>query len=991
PMTPSEEASLSQNLCRSPRALGVLLHDIAVRERCKVLLFVDQLEEMLTMGTDRAVQEAFLRAVCGVADHPSSPVRAVFTVRDDFVGHLGGGSEVAAALSRVFVLRRPGKEALEEVLARPLTTVGHSYDDPALVAEMVDSVKNEPACLPLLQFAGQMLWERRDKGKRRLCRATYEAMGGVAGSLAEHADGALAGMTTAQVELVRQLLLRLVTSAGTRRVVPVGVAVAGLGPGAEEVLDKLTLARLLTVRRAAEGQRQQGKGRDGSAGRSGAGGVSSCSGSSDVSGSNSSSGGSGGEAVLELVHESLVCTWARLARWLEESREELAVLAEVSQAADLWEKRGRRDQEVWDGDALADARRKLARVTTGVPAQVARFIQAGSRKEQRQRRRKRALAAGTMAFLAIVAVWSLLRERETRAQKARAESRQAEAQREGAMAAFGRGDLLEARAKVRGSLETQDSLLGRALWWKLERDPLVWRKDFGTIAYSVSFSPDGRTIAVGTVDGLVHLVDTETLDETRLRGFEKEILSLAFSPDGMLLAAATNVGEIGHWHLQTGAFSILEGHTEAVSQIVFSPDGRQLFSASWDNTIRRWNATSDDAGGVLATLPSPLLGIAISSDGRLVAAAGGDRTTRLLDAATGSAVRVVGGHDSKVSSVAFSPDGSTLATGSSDRAIRIWDTASGSLLALLLGHSDPVKQVAFAGGGKLLVSASYDKTVRLWDVAAKKELSILTRHSDKIAGLAIHPRGLLAVSASADQTVRLFRAALTAATPLPVGHASEAIGLALSPDGKYVASASGDGTARIWEIESGRQQAVLVGHTGRLQAVAYSPDGKLLATGAFDNSVILWNVATAAPQQVLVGHRSIVSGVVFSPGGLLASASPDDTIRLWDLDTGQSKTLVTARTAPPNGLEFSADGKLLAGYDHKIVSIDPASGRESLLGWQDASGEAAPRQKQAERLFFDAGGRWAGMPADGCDGIVVDLTTGERKVLVGHRGVVRWL
>ncbi|MFH0901953.1 MAG: protein kinase, partial [Pseudomonadota bacterium] len=389
----SDDAELlASQLRQSPAMLGVWLHDLAASERCKVLLFVDQLEETFTMVADRAVRDAFLRALCAVADHPSSPVRAVFTVRDDFLGHIEGGPEVAAALARVFVLRRPGKESLEEVLTRPLAAVGYSYDDPGLPPAMVESVSDEPASLPLLQFAGQMLWERRDKNRRLLCRATYEAMGGVAGSLAEHADGVLAGMTTTQVELARQLLLRLVTSAGTRRVVPVSAAVAGLGPGVDEVLDKLTRARLLTIRRAAEGRRRQnGAGRR-SRGERGIGSAAT-GGGSDARGGRNEGGDQGvgrsanGEAVLELVHESLVRTWGRLARWIEESHEELAVLAEIGQAAELWEKRGRRDDEIWQGDALADARRKLTRLATKVPEQVAEFLQAGLRKEQRRRRR----------------------------------------------------------------------------------------------------------------------------------------------------------------------------------------------------------------------------------------------------------------------------------------------------------------------------------------------------------------------------------------------------------------------------------------------------------------------------------------------------------------------------------------------------------------------------------------------------------------------------
>ncbi|MFH0901918.1 MAG: serine/threonine-protein kinase [Pseudomonadota bacterium] len=395
--------ALANQLWRTPASLGVLLHDWAAEERCRVLLFVDQLEETFTMVADRAMQRAFLRAICGVADHPSSPVRAVFTVRDDFLGHVEGGPEVSTALTRVFVLRRPGKEALEETLTRPLTTAGYAYDDPSLPAEMVDSVEGEPACLPLLQFAGQMLWERRDRNRRLLCRVSYQAIGGVAGSLAEHADGVLAAMTPGQVELARQLLLRLVTSAGTRRVVPLAEVVAGLGPGVEEVLNKLTQARLLTVRRAVEaGRRQQG-------------GV-------------KHRGVLGGEAVLELVHESLLRTWTRLARWLEESKEERVLLAEIGQAAELWERRGCRQEEAWQGDDLHEARSRMSRLGTAIPDSVARFLEAGIEREQRAQRRKRSLLTLAIAGLAAVAIVAVLVAQLTFQQKRVAETERSEAQ-----------------------------------------------------------------------------------------------------------------------------------------------------------------------------------------------------------------------------------------------------------------------------------------------------------------------------------------------------------------------------------------------------------------------------------------------------------------------------------------------------------------------------------------------------------------------------------
>ena len=156
-----------------------------------MLLFVDQLEELYTLVEDESERVAFMEAVCTASDDPESPVRVVFTLRDDFLGRLATGDAARRALSRVTVLRSPGVEALREILIRPLEGVGFHYEDDALVDEMVDEVRGEPAALPLLQFAGQELWERRDRKRQLLTREAYRAVGGVAGALAHHARNLL--------------------------------------------------------------------------------------------------------------------------------------------------------------------------------------------------------------------------------------------------------------------------------------------------------------------------------------------------------------------------------------------------------------------------------------------------------------------------------------------------------------------------------------------------------------------------------------------------------------------------------------------------------------------------------------------------------------------------------------------------------------------------------------------------------------------------------
>src|SRR5262249_26740016 len=139
----------------------------------------------------------------------------------------------------------------------------------------------------------------------------------------------------------------------------------GLGREGEEVLSLLTRARLLSVVR--------------------------------------SRGQSDAQATVELAHEALIRSWSTLSRWLDEGREEMVFLAEVGQAAELWEKGGRRPEELWQGDALLEALRALGRCSSPVPPPVTRFLEASRAKAARRVLRRRGFVAALICFLVAVA------------------------------------------------------------------------------------------------------------------------------------------------------------------------------------------------------------------------------------------------------------------------------------------------------------------------------------------------------------------------------------------------------------------------------------------------------------------------------------------------------------------------------------------------------------------------------------------------------------
>ncbi len=137
-----------------------------------------------------------------------------------------------------------------------------------------------------------------------------------------------------------------------------------------------------------------------------------------------------------------------------------------------------------------------------------------------------------------------------------------------------------------------------------------------------------------------------------------------------------------------------------------------------------------------------------------------------------------------------------------------------------------------------------------------------------------------------------------------------------SPDGKLLATST-DNEICLWEVANIKQTITCNGHTAWVQSLAFSPDGQILASGSNDQTIRLWNLDTGQCLKTLRGHASWVQSLAFSPNGqILASGSNDQTVKLWNVHTGQClKTLlghsnrVFFTTFTPNGQTLVTGGE----------------------------------------------------------------------------------
>jgi hypothetical protein len=193
-----------------------------------------------------------------------------------------------------------------------------------------------------------------------------------------------------------------------------------------------------------------------------------------------------------------------------------------------------------------------------------------------------------------------------------------------------------------------------------------------------------------------------------------------------------------------------------------------------------------------------------------------------------------------------------------------------------------------------------------------------------IGSVAFAPDGRTLAVAGADATLRLVDLVNQGEPRVLKGHREHVSAVAFSPDGRRIASASYDRTARLWDAASAENVAVLKGQRGAVTSVAFSPDGRHLATGSIDASVILWDLATLKPAQALTGHKSWVNAVAFCAAGSLATASSDNTVRLWEngAQGWAEKACFTFPEGEVRSLAFSPDGKTLAaGVRYGVLKV----------------------------------------------------------------------
>ncbi|MEM7536897.1 MAG: TIR domain-containing protein [Chloroflexota bacterium] len=911
------------------------------------LLVLDQFEELFSLCQDEDERQQFIDNLLFATNVAQGLTRVVLTMRADFYSQAAHYAALADRLADHQVMISPMTDPeLRDAIAKPAALDGLQLE-PGLLETLIGDVQAEPGALPMLQYTLLELWRRREGNW--LTFDAYHDIGGIRGAIAHRAEALYERFGLEQKEVTRRIMLRLTqpgkNTEDTRQRVYTRELISDANQAklVHQVVQQLADARLLIITHRSDDSHANAH-------------------QTQPSHAQHSHNGAWNQ-VVDVAHEALIRGWPRLQRWVRENRAGLIIHHQLTTAANEWMQNQRDDAYLYRGVKLIETESWACRNDTELNPVEWEFLhisrarieqEEAEREAQRQRELEHAKAlaveqreradeqamfatqlrrsaimlsiisiiatlAATAAILSFRSVQDIRilesQARETAQAEADARAEEVVTRTAAEALAIAR----EAEAKESAAREAQQRIAAETASREILARQLASQAGFHRTS-----NPDlALLLAMEAVSTTLNYDGYVTLEAaTALRSLLKPSYQQVWqTPDHVPKGGVPTIGDTTEGDTPTKQ-GLQTGHTSDVHAIAITHDGQRVISASKDKTIRIWDIDTGLLVAVLRGHTATVNALALSPNGRFLAStsANGDTKVRLWDIETARELAVLEGHQKSLEDVSFSHDGRHLVSASRDHTIRIWaidsQTGTATVENVLEGHSDWVTDVEFSPDSRRIASVSRDRSVRVWDVATGEEVALFTGHLGWVNTVRFSPDGRRIASASMDDTIRIWDISLA------------------SQSGQLESGQLESGQLESVQLESRQVQQkpildkgldeggldtngtvlVLAGHNRWVNTATFSHDGQYIVSASGDNTVRIWDANTGVPIAVLEGHTDDVSMAMFSEDDRrILSAGRDNLVRVWDSLTHQQIAFL-------DGHEDVVTDALVMNSDYQVIS-----------------------------------------------------------------------
>uniref|UniRef100_UPI004055BB4A nSTAND1 domain-containing NTPase n=1 Tax=Candidatus Electronema sp. TaxID=2698783 RepID=UPI004055BB4A len=821
----------------------------------KLLLVIDQFEELITLCRQEQDRQDFVRELRQALAEHGDVLRIVLTLRSDFQAQIAQNylKDWWQEENR-FIVPPMTQNELREVIEQPASVMVLYFEPHALIDRLINEVIQTPGALPLLSFTLSELYLRyvarrkdveQEEGDRALTEADYEEIGGVIGSLRRRIDQEYESLDDAHKATMRRILLRMVAFEGgglTRRRVPKRELKY---PDAEEnkrvdrVVAQLSQARLI------------------------------------VEGSSEKAGG-GLEEDVEPAHDALIVAWDKLLQWQKDEAENMLLHRQLTRAAADWEdSAGAKDRDglLWDSSP--------------------RLLRAQEILEQKWSRSRAVPTAGQKSFRGLRQFWKVLfptfKHLEQHIWLNRVETD------------FVRRSVEKKRNWTRGvsaSITGAFVVLGAITliaWWQREKAVLKEREaryQLSTTYRNTGFSDRYKQIQ-NPVKALHYLSKAaEGFAPIDRLNYKNILLSLKFLQNGLILHRIIS-------------------HNKAITGSRFNKEGNLILTWGEDGIAQLW----DSATGKRVIKPmkhiadSNILGAIFSGDESCILTWGADGTAKVWNSSTGDSLPFALKHESidtarpleskTINGAAYTSNGSKILTWSSDHTARLWDSKTGESLAEFK-HQDNVIGSMFNNEENKILTWSFDGTARLWDISTGKLIFSLN-HDNWVYGAMFDQDRILTWGFNGKVRIWNSNTGKEIILSSPIDQSSSILNVWLNSDASQIWTRGDDGSeskVRIWDSKTGKQLVPEFTHDLAVIGAKFNSDQSQLLTWSRDGKVRTWDTKDEKGlTKITLEHKGqhemgqtgeAFMGATFNSNDrFILTWSKDGTARIWNSDTGQ--------------------------------------------------------------------------------------------------------